>query len=174
MIRLGFNKFYVQGGDWGGLIASHMATLFPNEILGAHMNLTGVRNHPMVKIKMLLKSLLPIIFSSEKEKKMMAKSGIFFSKEMGYYSIQSTKPDTVGVALNDSPVGLAAYILEKFTTWTNPDWGNRADGGLLQKYDYTKLLDNVMIYWVTNSITTSCRIYYENSSEEVQKLQMDM
>lgn len=66
------------------------------------------------------------------------------------------------MALNDSPVGLAAYILEKFTTWTNPQWKNLPDGGLLKKYDYTALLDNVMIYWVTRSITTSMRLYSES------------
>lgn len=67
-----------------------------------------------------------------------------------------------GVALRDSPVGLAGYILEKFTTWTNPKWKNMPDGGLTKKFTMTQLLDNVMIYWVTRSITTSMRLYSEN------------
>lgn len=72
----------------------------------------------------------------------------------------------VGVALNDSPVGLAAYFIEKFITWTNPEWNKREDGGLTLKYTYDTLLDNIMIYWVTNSITTSMRFYAENYSKE--------
>lgn len=58
-------------------------------------------------------------------------------------------------------MGLAAYILEKFITWTNPDGKNLYDGALLKKYEYTALLDNIMIYWVTGTITTSMRIYAE-------------
>lgn len=65
-------------------------------------------------------------------------------------------------------MGLAAYILEKFTTWTNRNWMNNKDGGLNNKYSFTNLLDNVMMYWVTRSITTSVRIYYENAKENKQ------
>lgn len=71
-----------------------------------------------------------------------------------------------GVGLRDSPVGLAAYILEKFITWTNRDWRDLEDGGLTRKYTYTKLLDNVMIYWVTRTMTTAMRIYKEHNSPE--------
>lgn len=66
----------------------------------------------------------------------------------------------LGVGLNDSPVGLASYILEKFITWTNPDW-KKLRNGLTQKFNYDELLDNIMIYWITNSITTSMRLYAE-------------
>lgn len=83
-----------------------------------------------------------------------------------YFIFFNFVPTLLGVGLNDSPVGLAAYILEKFTTWTNPAWKNKADGGLLERYTYTKLLDNVMIYWVTNSITTSMRLYSEAMNKD--------
>ncbi|KAI4471847.1 epoxide hydrolase 1-related [Holotrichia oblita] len=82
--------------------------------------------------------------------------------EFGYMHLQATKPDTIGVGLNDSPVGLAAYILEKYITWTNEDGKTMLDGGLKAKYSYAELLDTVMIYWVTNSITTSMRMYAES------------
>lgn len=72
-----------------------------------------------------------------------------------------------GVGLRDSPVGLAAYILEKFTTWTNPEWKNLEDGGLTKKFTLDQLLDNVMIYWVTRSITTSQRLYAEMFNKDV-------
>ncbi|XP_011706708.1 PREDICTED: juvenile hormone epoxide hydrolase 2-like, partial [Wasmannia auropunctata] len=72
--------------------------------------------------------------------------------ETGYYHIQATKPDTVGVGLNDSPAGLASYIIEKFSTGTNASYKYREDGGFLEKYTYDELIDNLMIYWVSNSM----------------------
>ena len=65
------------------------------------------------------------------------------------------------MALNDSPVGLAAYILEKFISWTNPAYRSLPDGGLTRKYSLDDLLTNVMVYWVTGTIGSSCRFYKE-------------
>ena len=70
------------------------------------------------------------------------------------------------MALNDSPAGLAGYILEKFSTWTNPEWKDLEDGGLTKKYTLDELLTNVMIYWVTGSITSSLRFYKEFALSE--------
>ena len=84
----------------------------------------------------------------------------FLMGESGYMHIQATKPDTVGAALHDSPVGLAAYILEKFSTWTNPDNVNKPDGGLTEKFTLNELLTNIMIYWVNNP-ASSMRFYKE-------------
>lgn len=75
----------------------------------------------------------------------------------------------LGVALNDSPVGLAAYILEKFSTWTSTSYKNLPDGGL-SKFNTDELLDNVMIYWITGSMTTSMRLYSEYASNKYQAL----
>ncbi|XP_023312674.1 juvenile hormone epoxide hydrolase 1-like, partial [Anoplophora glabripennis] len=77
------------------------------------------------------------------------------------------------VALRDSPVGLAAYILEKFTTWTNLAWKDLDDGGLTKKFSLTNLLDNVMIYWVTRSITTSMRLYSETFNQASYDSQLE-
>lgn len=74
-----------------------------------------------------------------------------------------------GVALNDSPVGLAAYILEKFSTWTSTDYKSLPDGGL-SRFKIDELLDNVMIYWVTNSMTTAMRLYSEFASNKYRAL----
>ncbi|KAJ8926603.1 hypothetical protein NQ314_021012 [Rhamnusium bicolor] len=93
-------------------------------------------------------------------------------EETGYMHIQATKPDTIGVALRDSPVGLAAYMLEKYPLWTNPEWKNLDDGGLTKKFKLVDLLDNVMIYWVTGCITTSMRLYAECFSKEYFDLHM--
>ncbi|KAG8534999.1 hypothetical protein GDO81_029684, partial [Engystomops pustulosus] len=89
-------------------------------------------------------------------------------RETGYLHIQATKPDTVGAALNDSPAGLAAYILEKFSTWTDPEFRKLEDGGLQRKFSMDDLLTNVMIYWVTGSIASSMRFYKENLTRESQ------
>ena len=76
--------------------------------------------------------------------------------------------------MNDSPTGLAAYILEKFTYWVNRDNINRADGGLTEKFTLDELLTNVMIYWVTGSATTSGRLYKESISYHVNsELKLD-
>lgn len=72
-----------------------------------------------------------------------------------------------------SPVGLAAYILEKFSTWTNSEYKLRPDGGLLEKYTLDELLDNIMLYWVTNSMTTSVRIYAEQFNKTNMESRVD-
>ncbi|EFN72817.1 Juvenile hormone epoxide hydrolase 2 [Camponotus floridanus] len=86
--------------------------------------------------------------------------------ETGYFHIQATKPDTIGVGLTDSPAGLAAYLIEKFSTGTNPSYKSMEDGGFLEKYTYDELIDNLMIYWASNSITTAVRIYAEMFTKE--------
>lgn len=78
-----------------------------------------------------------------------------------------------GVALRDSPVGLASYILEKFAVWTNKTNKFLPDGGIEKKFTLTDLLDNVMIYWVTDSITTSMRLYAESFNSAQFSLGMD-
>lgn len=89
------------------------------------------------------------------------------------FSINNKKTNVAGVALRDSPVGLAAYILEKFAVWTNKEYKYLNDGGIEQKYSLTDLLDNVMIYWVTDSITTSMRLYSESFSSSQLNMGMD-
>lgn len=78
-----------------------------------------------------------------------------------------------GTALSDTPAGLAAYILEKFSTWTNPEFKKLPDGGLPKKFKLDALLDNIMIYWVTNSITTSQRLYSEAFTFNQMGLNLD-
>lgn len=131
---------------------------------------------PMGTLKMILASFYPSYFIDEKY---VSWYYPFFPKfldllqESGYMHIQATKPDTIGTVLSGNPVGLAAYILEKFSTWTNPNFRNVADGGLLKYFTYDALLDNVMIYYLTNSITTSQRLYKEDLSGHTFDLNMD-
>uniref|UniRef100_A0A6P4FV67 Epoxide hydrolase n=1 Tax=Drosophila rhopaloa TaxID=1041015 RepID=A0A6P4FV67_DRORH len=164
MLRVGFNKFLVQGGDWGSIIGSNVASLFPENVLGYHSNMCG-NNSPLGQIKLVLASFFPSWFVDSQHASFYKGLGHMFStilEEMGYAHIQASKPDTIGNALIDNPAGLAAYILEKFSTWTNPSFRSLPDGGLTKRFTYDQLLDNVMIYYVTNSITTSVRLYSES------------
>ncbi|XP_052865139.1 juvenile hormone epoxide hydrolase 1-like [Anopheles cruzii] len=164
MARLGYRRFYVQGGDWGAIIGNLMAILFEDDILGFHSNMCSGSASPLTIGKLILSSLVPSYFVEQQS------FGHFYAywdripeliRECGHMHLQATKPDTVGVALEDNPIGLLVYILEKFSTWTNLANRSLKDGGLEKYFSLDALLDNVMIYYLTNSITTSQRLYAE-------------
>ncbi|KFU84731.1 Epoxide hydrolase 1, partial [Chaetura pelagica] len=172
MNRLGFKKYYVQGGDWGSRITTNMAQMLPQSVKGLHLNLVfdvklGLRR----MISVMLGAYVPWLvgLSREDVRRMypfVQKNFYYLLQESGYLHIQATKPDTAGCGLNDSPVGLAAYILEKFSTWTDKSFRHKDDGGLESKYSLDELLTNVMIYWVTSSIVSSMRYYKENFASD--------
>ncbi|CAK1547841.1 unnamed protein product [Leptosia nina] len=175
MARLGFKKYYVQGGDWGAMIGQVMATYFPQEVLGYHTNLPFLATTPTTLIR-LLGSLFPSFVVRPEAADRMYPLSSFFARlleETGYLHLQASKPDTVGVALADTPAGLAAYILEKFSTWTNTNYRTKSDGGLTSKFSKEKLIDNLMVYWVSNSITTSMRLYAETFNKRFMSLELD-
>ncbi|KAK2586579.1 hypothetical protein KPH14_011458 [Odynerus spinipes] len=174
MSRLGFDKFYAQGGDWGGVTVASMAALSPERIIGVHSNMC-VGSKPW-NFWNLIGSVFPsLVVEKEHEHKMypLTKRWALLLEETGYMHIQATKPDTIGTALTNSPVSLAIYILEKFSTWTNEAYKTREDGGLTEKFTLDELLDNVMIYWVTDSITTSVRLYAEQFNSTNMKMDID-
>lgn len=169
MARLGHDKFIAHGGDWGSAITKAIASMYPENVIGLHLHMI-FRAQPQTwfdQMKMTAAKYTPNLMfgGSEKEYKYFQQAAIdTWYLEAGYFHIQSTKPDTVGIALTDSPVGLAAYILEKFSTWTNNANIDLPDGGLLAgKFSFDDLLTNVMIYWCSGSITSSLRFYRENS-----------
>ncbi|KAJ4438982.1 hypothetical protein ANN_14936, partial [Periplaneta americana] len=175
MERIGHKQFYAQGGDWGAVVVTHMGTLFPKSVLGLHSNMCFA-NSFTATLKRFLGSFWPSLIVDEAYVDKMYPLGKHFAgllEESGYMHLQASKPDTVGVALRNSPVGLAAYILEKFSTWTENEWKSLSDGGLTRKYKLADLLDNVMIYWVTGSITTSMRLYSETFNKAQFALQLD-
>ncbi|XP_076299674.1 juvenile hormone epoxide hydrolase 1 [Lasioglossum baleicum] len=167
MQRLKFDKFYVQGGDWGAHIAANMATLFPEKIIALHSNMCSLSTGSSL-FWSIVGTYFPFLVNvdSEHYNKYYPLSTALSTliEETGYFHLQATKPDTIGAALSSSPDGLAVYILEKFSTWTNKGYRRRNDGGLLEKHSLDELLDNIMVYWVTNSITTSMRLYAETLS----------
>ncbi|KAM6915592.1 epoxide hydrolase 1 [Xenentodon cancila] len=168
MDRLGFQQFYAHGGDWGWLVTTNMAQLKPKAVKGLHLNFAPPsKPGPLMGLSVVLGHCFPKLFGFtemdiQRLYPCMDKLVVETVKETGYMHIQATKPDTVGRGLNDSPVGLAAYILEKFSTWTNHDFRNLEDGGLTRKFSLDDLLTNVMIYWISGCIISSMRFYKEN------------
>lgn len=165
MERLGFKRFYLQGGDWGAIIAVNLAKLYPAQVAGVHLNMMPVLPDSSVTVAVLelMGSLFPKWTFSSPDHHTHSIFGKLWeiAVESGYMHLQATKPDTVGAALNDSPIGLAAYILEKFSTWTNADHRMLEDGGLTRKFTRDELLTIVMIYWLNRNIVSSQRFYRE-------------
>lgn len=175
MNRLGFKKYYIQGGDWGAVVAGALATLFPDEVLGHHTNMPTARGGCTI-VKTLIGAVFPsLVVDPEQADRMypLSKAFSYILEESGYFHIQATKPDTVGVGLNDSPSGLLAYILEKFSTWTRREHRSAVDGKLEFRFTKDQLIDNLMIYWTTQSITTSVRYYAENFSNKNRELNIE-
>ncbi|XP_060535314.1 juvenile hormone epoxide hydrolase 2-like isoform X2 [Cylas formicarius] len=163
MDALNIAQFYAHGGDWGGVVVQRMASLYPRSVLGVHSNFCFV-NTVLSAFKLCLGRIIPGLVYTSSERRICngtSNSWPFLMEEAGYFYLQATKPDTVGVALRDSPMGLAAYILEKFSTLTNPAFRDLEDGGLTRMFTMNQLLDNIMIYWISKSITSSMRIYSE-------------
>lgn len=175
MLRLGHKRFLVQGGDWGSVIGSHISTIFPENVIGYHSNMCFTSS-PVSYLKWYITSLFPELFLEKYQESfhlpVFDKLSVLL-EELGYFHLQATKPDTIGIALSNNPVGLAAYILEKFSTWTRLAYKNSVDGGLEKSFTMDSLLDNVMIYFLTNSITTSQRLYAEHYSKKQRDMHMD-
>ncbi|KAL0860664.1 hypothetical protein ABMA27_010009 [Loxostege sticticalis] len=175
MNRLGHKKFYVQGGDWGAAISATLATLFPDDILGHHSNMLFTQNK-CAQMMVFFGAYFPSFVVESHLASRLYPLADFFAyalEEFGYFHLQATKPDTVGVGLTDSPAGLLAYILEKFSTWTNIEFKKAKDGNLGFRFTKDQLIDNLMFYWVPNKITTSMRFYAENYSRKIMELELD-
>ena len=161
-------KYFVHGEDWGSLIATAMGQMYAKHIAGVHITMAGFIYPLDLKFisKMVMTELFPSIMLTDAEKE----SNIDYSlkkrlatmlRETGYMHLQATRPDTVGMGLTDSPAGLMAYILEKYSVWSF-NWENEIIGnhdGALGKFSKDDLLTIVTIYWMTNTITSSMRYY---------------
>uniref|UniRef100_A0AAV2K699 Epoxide hydrolase n=1 Tax=Knipowitschia caucasica TaxID=637954 RepID=A0AAV2K699_KNICA len=152
-----------------------MAQLQPRTVKGLHLNFAPPSKPGLwVVLSVILGQYFPKLFGFspvDLERLFPAAQKQLMEPllESGYMHIQATKPDTVGRALSDSPVGLAAYILEKFSTWTDNEFRNLQDGGLTRKFLLDDLLTNVMIYWTSGCITSSMRFYKENFNQGLNK-----
>jgi epoxide hydrolase len=143
MARLGYDRYGAQGGDWGAQVTTRIGAYDADHCVGIHVNMP-ITEPP--------KEQVPL---SDDDKAALADFQQFRQEETGYAVEQSTKPQTVGVGLNDSPAGLLAWIVEKFRTWSD------CDGEPENAFTRDDLLTNVIIYWVTQTITSSARLYWE-------------
>ncbi|SMC27867.1 Pimeloyl-ACP methyl ester carboxylesterase [Clostridium acidisoli DSM 12555] len=146
--KLGYSKFTAAGGDVGSGVTRYLALNHPELLMGIHITDIGI-----IRDLMISQDNAKL---SEEELNYRKSAAEWIPNEGGYMSIQSTKPQTIAYGLSDSPVGLAAWIIEKFRGWSD------CNGDLEQKFSKDELLTNIMIYWVTNTIGSSARIYYEN------------
>ena len=151
MERLGYEQYALSGGDWGAIINRHLANHYPERLIGLHSNmvLAGPPSDPAQRDAVL-----------ESEAAVVEARRNYMLNEVGYQQIQGTKPQTLGYGLNDSPAGLAAWIVEKFHGWS--DLSQDESGNLDNNFSKDEILTNISIYWFTGSITSSARIYYEN------------
>lgn len=144
MSRLGYARYAAQGGDWGAQITTRLGVIDAEHLAGIHLNMPiGVR--PEEKIAL-----------SDADKADLAAMGWFQNEESGYAMQQATKPQTLGVALNDSPAGLLAWIVEKFRAWSD------CDGDPERVFTRDRLITNVMLYWLTQTAASSARLYFES------------
>jgi pimeloyl-ACP methyl ester carboxylesterase len=140
---LGYERFVAQGGDWGGYVVARLAASYPEMLAAIHLNFLPLRQDIPFPDQTTAEDL-----AYQEELR------IWQTEETGYHAIQGTKPQTLAYALTDSPVGLAAWIVEKFQTWTD----HRGDfAGWVDRDD---LLTNVMLYWTTGAINSSFWPYY--------------
>jgi pimeloyl-ACP methyl ester carboxylesterase len=148
MDRLGYQRFATHGGDWGAFVSAQLGHKYADRLIGAHLTL-------MSPLDFFTGGTVPAEDYSEEEKDWPARGRDFFLHEAGYFALQSTKPQTVAFALNDSPIGLCAWIVEKRRTWSD------CAGDVERRFSKDELLTTVMIYWLTQSYGTSARYYYE-------------
>lgn len=149
MARLGYPRYGVQGGDWGGIISRLVAIDDASHVVGLHLNFCVAGPPPGVAD--------PAAGVPAEEMQSREAREQYMANERAYQQIQATKPQTLGFALDDSPAGLAAWIVEKFHAWCDCDGGN-----VESKFTKDQLLTNITLYWATQTGASSARIYYEN------------
>jgi pimeloyl-ACP methyl ester carboxylesterase len=153
MKRLGYTRYVAQGGDWGSPVSSAMARQAAAGLLGIHINLPATI--PPEVAAVLAAGGPPPAGLSEKERAAFNSLDTFYKKYRAYGAIMGTRPQAIGYALTDSPVGLAAWIY---------DYNNGEPARLLDRDD---VLDDITLYWLTNSATSAARLYWETAGQSV-------
>lgn len=148
MSRLGYTRYGVQASDFGAPVIRAMALADPVHIVGYHTESCRAGAPPGVA------DPTAGVPAAELER-MRDRQGFFSEEEQAYNRLQGTKPQTIGYALNDSPAGLAAWIVEKFRAWSD------VGGNVEKKFTKDELLTNITIYWVTETANSAGRLYYE-------------
>jgi pimeloyl-ACP methyl ester carboxylesterase len=145
MGRLGYQRYGAQGGDWGAMVTTSLAQQVPNHLVGIHVNLA-----------LLALDQVPKDDLTATEQSALARAGEVSTWLIGYATQQSTRPQTLGYGLADSPAGQCAWIAEKFHDWTD------CDGHPEKALSKDQMLDNISVYWFTATAVSSARLYWES------------
>ncbi|MFJ6463196.1 epoxide hydrolase [Streptomyces sp. NPDC091387] len=156
MARLGYDKFVAQGGDWGGVITTVLGGRFPAHVLGIHT--TTAQSPPGLTTDGLTAA----------ERAWAEETRDFWRHHAAYAKQQATRPQTIGYSLVDSPVGLLAWILDKFAEWTD------TEDSPFEAISMDTVLDNVTLYWLTRTGASAARIYYESHNSLDPGLRVDV
>jgi pimeloyl-ACP methyl ester carboxylesterase len=151
MHRLGYSRYGAQGGDWGAMVSSQIGLVDSSRVVGIHLNMV---------IAPAPRDRDPMAGLTDRERALVVEMRSRGNGEMGYQQIQGTRPQSVSVGLNDSPSGLAAWIVEKYRAWGDcsmPD-GTR---DVERRFSKDELLTCITIYWVTQTIASANRLYAE-------------
>ena len=173
MRRLGYRRYVSQGGDWGALVTDVMARHAPEGLLGIHVTtLLGAIERPPTpnmqtavppEVANALKNGEPAPAGLSAEERIAYEGAKnFAARGSGFRAIQGTRPETIGYSLADSPVGLAAWFYEKFAEWTD------TDGEPERALTKDEMLDDITLYWLTNTAASSARIYWEDNAHKTK------
>ncbi len=144
MAALGYERFGAQGGDWGSIVCANVADLAPEHVVGLHLNFVVARPPAGEQLEL-----------SDADRAGLERMQEFRRTGSGYQEIQGTRPQSLGYGLEDSPAGLAGWIVEKFRAWSD------CDGDVERSFTKDQLLTNVTAYWATATATSSTRLYWE-------------
>ncbi|MQY31690.1 epoxide hydrolase family protein [Nocardia aurantia] len=156
MGRLGYDRFAAQGGDWGGVITTVLGGRFPAHVLGIHT--TTAQAPPG----------LPMDGLTATEREWAEETRDFWLHRAAYAKQQATRPQTIGYSLVDSPVGLLAWILDKFAEWTD------TEDSPFETISRDRILDDVTLYWLTRTGASAARIYHESHNSLDPELRVDV
>jgi pimeloyl-ACP methyl ester carboxylesterase len=145
MTSLGYDRYGAQGGDWGAQVTTGLAMRHPGHLVGIHLNMPIVIPDPATMNNL-----------TEAEQSALASLDHYTKQDSGYAKQQSTRPQTIGYGLLDSPAGLCAWIIEKFWSWTD------SDGDPANVLTRDEMLDNVMLYWLPGTGASAARMYWES------------
>ncbi len=156
MGRLGYRRFLAHGGDWGGNITTVLAGRFPEQVLGIHS--TFAEGLPGLSTDGL----------TELERRWTEETHDFWHHRAAYAKQQATRPQTIGYSLVDSPVGLLAWLLDKFAEWSD------TEDSPFETISRDRILDDVTLYWLTRTGASAARIYYESHNSLDPDLRVDV
>lgn len=156
MKRLGYESYVSQGGDWGAVISDVMARQAPEGLLGIHVNMPATVPPDIAKA-LTNGEPAPAGLSAD-EKAAYEQMNALYTKGSGYALMMVTRPQTLGYALTDSPVGLAAWYYDKFADWTY------SGGNPEKSLTMDEMLDDISLYWFTGTATSAARLYWENNA----------